>query len=160
MRGPRLRLCRLHRGSRLFQSIFPFVCPLVIKPSNHLSYTLLMTTCRDDSFPPHHLIHNTRITLNDLNYPCADILLHIIRHRNPIIPIHIHRNRGIHRLQQTRFINTGKDKACLVQRFRTLGACPDTYRREGCPTEVKKLLSSGRVPESDTTAKAFICRWL
>ena len=30
----------------------------------------------------------------------------------------------------------------------------------GCPTEVKKLDSSGSVPESDTTAKAFICRQL
>lgn len=30
----------------------------------------------------------------------------------------------------------------------------------GCPTDVKKLLSSGSVPESDTTAKAFICRQL
>ena len=31
---------------------------------------------------------------------------------------------------------------------------------KGWPTEVKKLLSSGRVPLSDTTAKAFICRQL
>lgn len=31
---------------------------------------------------------------------------------------------------------------------------------KGWPTEVKKLLSSGRVPESETTAKAFICRQL
>ena len=30
----------------------------------------------------------------------------------------------------------------------------------GCPTLVKKLDSSGRVPESLTTANAFICRWL
>lgn len=28
----------------------------------------------------------------------------------------------------------------------------------GRPIEAKKLDSSGRVPESDTTAKAFICR--
>lgn len=27
---------------------------------------------------------------------------------------------------------------------------------KGCPTLVKKELSSGRVPESDTTANAFI----
>lgn len=30
----------------------------------------------------------------------------------------------------------------------------------GRPTLAKKLDSSGRVPESDTTAKAFICRQL
>ena len=30
----------------------------------------------------------------------------------------------------------------------------------GWPTEVKKLLSSGRVPESEITAAAFICRQL
>ena len=30
----------------------------------------------------------------------------------------------------------------------------------GRPMLVKKLLSSGSVPESDTTAKAFICRQL
>lgn len=29
---------------------------------------------------------------------------------------------------------------------------------DGCPTEVKKLLSSGNVLESDTTAKACICK--
>ena len=31
---------------------------------------------------------------------------------------------------------------------------------KGWPMLVKKLLSSGRVPESETTAKAFICRQL
>lgn len=31
---------------------------------------------------------------------------------------------------------------------------------KGWPTEVKKDDSSGRVPESDTTQKAFICRQL
>ena len=31
---------------------------------------------------------------------------------------------------------------------------------KGCPTERKKLDSSGRVPLSDTTQKAFICRQL
>lgn len=31
---------------------------------------------------------------------------------------------------------------------------------KGWPTLVKKLLSSGKVPESDTTAKAFIWRQL
>ena len=30
----------------------------------------------------------------------------------------------------------------------------------GCPMEVKKEDSSGRVPESETTQKAFICRQL
>ena len=30
----------------------------------------------------------------------------------------------------------------------------------GCPTDKKKLLSSGNVPESETTANAFICRQL
>ena len=30
----------------------------------------------------------------------------------------------------------------------------------GWPTDVKKLLSSGNVPESDTTANAFICKQL
>ena len=31
---------------------------------------------------------------------------------------------------------------------------------KGRPTLVKKLDSSGSVPESLTTQKAFICRWL
>ena len=31
---------------------------------------------------------------------------------------------------------------------------------KGCPTLVKKLASSGSVPESLTTQKAFICKWL
>ena len=31
---------------------------------------------------------------------------------------------------------------------------------KGRPTLVKKLASSGNVPESETTAKAFICRQL
>ena len=31
---------------------------------------------------------------------------------------------------------------------------------KGWPVDVKKLDSSGRVPESDTTQKAFICRQL
>ena len=40
----------------------------------------------------------------------------------------------------------------LMVRMQTAG--------NGCPTLAKKLDSSGRVPESDTTAKAFICRQL
>ena len=31
---------------------------------------------------------------------------------------------------------------------------------KGCPTLKKKLDSSGSVPESLTTQKAFICKWL
>ena len=36
--------------------------------------------------PPHHLIHNPRIRLNNLHHLRRNILIDIIRHGNPMIP--------------------------------------------------------------------------
>ena len=50
--------------------------------------------------PPHHLIHNLRIALDDLNHFGTYILLHVIRHRDSIVSFLIHCHCGIHRLQK------------------------------------------------------------
>ena len=87
---------------------------------------------------PHHFVHNTGVGLDDLNHLGRYVFLHIIGNGDSVIAIQIHLHSGIHRLQQVTFVNAGN----------------------GWPTEVKKLDSSGRVPESETTQKAFICRQL
>ena len=67
--------------------------------------------------PPHHLINYTHVALNDLHHLGTNVLFHIIRHRDTVIPILIHGYRCIYSLQQALLINTGDEEACLPPAF-------------------------------------------
>ena len=79
---------------------------------------------------PDHLVDYAHIRLDNLHNLRADILFHVIRHRNTIVPILIHGHSRIHSLQQTLLIDTCNEETSLIQSFRTLGACTDANSRE------------------------------
>ena len=57
-------------------------------------------------FPPHHLIHNICIALDDLYYLCTYILLHIVRYRYPKVPFQVHGYSCIHCLEQALLVKS------------------------------------------------------
>ena len=69
--------------------------------------------------PPHHLIHDTGVTLDDLHDLRGDILVHIVRHRCTMVACGVHRHGGLDCLQQAAGVDTGDEEAGLVQGLRT-----------------------------------------
>lgn len=78
-----------------------------------------------------------------------------------MVGVLVHLHRGFHGLEELLFFYTGQDEAGLVQGFRALGAGADADRREGMALAREETGFFREGPErSDTTAKAFIWRWL
>src|SRR5699024_6945601 len=88
----------------------------------------------------------------------GDVLLHIVRHGDAVVAVLVHSHCGIHRLQEAHRVDAREDEVTLVQGFRPLGRSADAHRREGWPTLVKKLLSSGSVLLLLTALSSFVRR--
>ena len=73
--------------------------------------------------PPHHPVHNPRITLDDLDHLCRDILVGVIRHGSAVVTGFVHFDGRVHRLEQVLFIDAGDEETGFV------GADSDTERR-------------------------------
>ena len=71
--------------------------------------------------PPHHLVHNPHIALNNLHDLRADILIDIIRHRNSVTAISAEFHRSINCLEEGFGVDASNDEICLVDGFRPLG---------------------------------------
>ncbi len=80
--------------------------------------------------PPHHLIHNPRIRLNNLHDLRRNILIDIIRHGDAMVAGGIHRDRRVNRLEQRARVDAGDEEAAFVQGFGALGAGADADGRE------------------------------
>ena len=96
-------------------------------------------------FPPHHLIHNPGVTLDDLHHLGGDIFLHVVRHRDAVVAVSVHLHSGVHSLKEAVLIDACQDKAALVQGLRTLCTGADTEGRERVPhaDEEAALLRQG-----------------
>lgn len=95
--------------------------------------------------------------LDDL---CRNIFFRVVRNGYSKIAVLVHVNRGLYCAQRLVSPIPARMKHALS---RASGRSVDVLMQtagNGLPTEVKKLLSSGRVPLSETTAKAFICKLL
>lgn len=79
---------------------------------------------------PDHFVDYARIGLNDFHYLCGNIFLCVIGNGNSVISVFVQCNCRIHRLQKGLFVDSRKDKTCLVESFRALGARSDTHCRE------------------------------
>ena len=75
----------------------------------------------DLELPPHHLIHNAHVGLDDLHDLGAYVLVHVIRYRNAVVTSLVHLDSRIHRLQERLFVDTGDDEITLVDSLRSLG---------------------------------------
>lgn len=143
----------LHNRFLEFQSniIIKIGCRNSIRTENQAMYQDFLRHV-SPLFSPNHLVHHPRIALNQLHNLGRYILIRIIGHRQAIVLIPIHLHGSIYSLKQGFPIKPARTKIPLSRasgrsvlvRMHTAG--------KGCPTEVKKLLSSGRVPLSLTTA--------
>lgn len=109
---------------------------------------------------PNHFIHDARVALNDPYDLHGHIFGGVIRHRRAEAALPLHPDGHFYRLKEGLHVDSGQYKASRVQRFRALGGGPDADSWEWLAHRQKKLLSSGSVPLSETTAKAFIWRQL
>ena len=82
-------------------------------------------------FSPNHLIHDTHITLDDLHYLGAYVLVHIVRHRDSMLTIFAELYSGIYSLKEALLIDAGNDEVALVDGFGTFGRGTDADGREG-----------------------------
>ena len=80
--------------------------------------------------PPHHLIHNPRIRLNNLHDLRRNILIDIIRHGDAMVAGGIHCHGRVDSLEQGTRVDAGDEEAAFVQGFGALGRGANAYRRE------------------------------
>ena len=97
------------------------------------------------SFPPHHLIHNPGVALDNLHHFGGDVFLHVVRHGDAVVAVLVHLHSGIHGLEEAVRIDACQDKATLVQSFRSLRGGTDAHRRKRVPHagEEAALLGQG-----------------
>ena len=84
-------------------------------------------------FPPHHLIHNPGVALDDLHHFGGDVFLHVVRHGDAVVAVLVHLHSGIHGLEEAVRIDACQDETSLVQSLGALGGGADAHRRERVP---------------------------
>ena len=81
-------------------------------------------------FSPDHLVDDAHITLDDLHYLGAYVLVHIVRHRDSMLTVFAEIYSGIYRLKEALLIDASNDEVALVDGFRTFGRGADADGRE------------------------------
>ena len=80
--------------------------------------------------PPHHLIHDAHIALDDLHHLGAYVLIYIVRHRDSMLTVLAELNSSIYCLKEAFLIDASNDEVSLVDGFRTFGRGTDADGRE------------------------------
>ena len=93
---------------------------------------------RELKLPPHHLIHDTHIALDNLHYLGAYVLIYVVRHRDSMLTVLAELYSSIYSLQQTLRINTRNNEISLINGLRTLSACANADSRERMPHRGKE----------------------
>ena len=83
------------------------------------------------TFPPHHLIHNVGVALDNLHHFGGDVFLHVIRHGDADVAVFVHLHGGVHSLEEAVRIDACQDETSLVQSLGALRGGANTHRREG-----------------------------
>ena len=95
-------------------------------------------------FSPHHFVDDAYVALNDFHYLGADILIHIIGHRDAMLTVFAEFYGGIYSLEEALGVDTGNDEVTLVNGFRTLGRGADADGREGMAYTGKETALFGK----------------
>lgn len=82
-------------------------------------------------FYPNQLIHHAGKTLDNPHNLAGDILIQIVRNRDPVFPRSIHGNSRLHGLEQGILPNPRQKEAPFIHSLRTFCRRPDTHCREG-----------------------------
>lgn len=84
-------------------------------------------------FPPHHLIHNPGVALDNLHHFGGDVFLHVVRNGDADIAVSVHLHGGVHGLEEAVRIDACQDETALVQGLGALRGGADAHRRERVP---------------------------
>ena len=110
--------CGIVGNSCYHMYIMPFLC----KMKSHMVLEI---------FPPHHLVDDAHIALDNLHYLGAYVLIHIIRHRDAMLTVLAKLYCSIYRLQEALLVNTGNDEVAFVDGFGPFRTGSDADGREG-----------------------------
>ena len=81
--------------------------------------------------PPHHLVDDAYVALNDFHYLGGDILIHIIGDGDAMLTVFAEFYGGIYSLEEALGVDAGNDEVTLVNSLGTLGRGTDADGREG-----------------------------
>ena len=83
------------------------------------------------TLPPHHLVYDAGVALDDLDHLGGDGLVGVVGHgRLGQRSLRVELDGGVDGLQQTPLGDAGEREARLVQRLGALGGGADAHRRE------------------------------
>lgn len=106
-------------------------------------------SCKRDpwlSLPPHHLVHDACVALDDFHDLGGHGLVGVVGHGGlGERPLGVELDGGVDRLEQAALADAGKREARLVQRLGALGRGTDAHRRERAADtgEEARLLGQG-----------------
>ena len=84
-----------------------------------------------NDLPPHHLVHDAGVALDDLDHLGGHGLVGVVGHgRLGQRPLGVELDGGVNGLEQAALADAGQREAGLVQRLGALGRCADAHRRE------------------------------
>lgn len=72
-------------------------------------------------FPPHHLIDNTDVALDNFDYFVADVV-GVVGYGNAVVAVAGHADGEVYALQEALLVNAAEDEAGLVEGFGALCA--------------------------------------
>lgn len=101
---------------------------------------------RLEALPPHHLVHDAGVALDDLDHLCGHGLVGVVGDgRLGKRPLGVELDGGVDGLEQAALGDAGQREAGLVQRLGPLGGGADAHRRERMPDarEEAGLLGQG-----------------
>ena len=81
-------------------------------------------------FPPYHFVDDPGVRLDELDDLRRDVLVGVVRHGDPVVPVPVHLHGRVHGLQQRALVDAGQDEAALVEGLGPLGRGPDAHGRE------------------------------
>ena len=97
----------------------------------NLSLRLVVSlSCCLLKLPPHHLIDNADVALDDLDYFVADVV-GVVGYRDAVVAVTGHADGEVHTLQEALLVNAAEDEAGFVEGFGTLCAGADAHGRDG-----------------------------
>ena len=82
-------------------------------------------------FAPDHFVHDTDVALDDADYFCRDILIHVIGNWNTWAVVLYQLYCDVHALQQAFSVDATQDEAAFVEGFGALCAGTDADCWEG-----------------------------
>ena len=81
-------------------------------------------------FSPHHLVDDAGVALDDFHDLGRDVFFDVVRHRDAVVAVGVHRDGGVNGLQEGLFVDAGDEEAGLVKRFGAFRAGADADCRE------------------------------